>query len=392
MLEYIVATLAAIVSEWGIYNASLALLGLTVKESNPRLNGGITFTLIVPAKNEEKVLGRLLERLAHQQYDKDSYEVLVVEDSSADRTYEVCESYARSYQNIKCMKLPPSKVLNGKSRAINEALKVARGNVIGIMDADSVPSLDLLSSVAARFANGAVAVQVKVIPLNARESLVARLAALEELLYEYTLIGRAKLGLFVRLEGTGSFVLKDVINSLNGFNENALTEDSDLSYKLYSMGYRVEYVNDVAVMKEVVPRFSWLVKQRLRWYRGNLELISTSLKGGLNLWKLDSFMTFVSPVMTALYPVTSLLGTLRLRFPDTVGGGDSVCGGFHGLHCHSRNNEETHDRPTLRVHHPHPHEPPGRPQRDGRPHGSEGGEEGLGQNGEERSPLDLRSP
>ncbi|MCQ4344417.1 MAG: glycosyltransferase family 2 protein, partial [Sulfolobales archaeon] len=172
MLEYIVATLAAIVSEWGIYNASLALLGLAVKESNPRLNGGITFTLIVPAKNEEKVLGRLLERLAHQQYDKDSYEVLVVEDSSTDRTYEVCESYARSYQNIKCMKLPPSNVLNGKSRAINEALKVAKGKVIGIMDADSVPSLDLLSSVAARFANGAVAVQVKVIPLNARESLV----------------------------------------------------------------------------------------------------------------------------------------------------------------------------------------------------------------------------
>jgi Glycosyltransferases, probably involved in cell wall biogenesis len=314
MLEYIVATLAAIVSEWGIYNASLALLGLAVKESNPRLNGGITFTLIVPAKNEEKVLGRLLERLAHQQYDKDSYEVLVVEDSSSDRTYEVCESYARSYQNIKCMKLPPSKVLNGKSRAINEALKAARGKVIGIMDADSVPSLDLLSSVAARFANGAVAVQVKVIPLNARESLVARLAALEELLYEYTLIGRAKLGLFVRLEGTGSFVLKDVINSLNGFNENALTEDADLSYKIYSMGYRVEYVDDVAVMKEVVPRFSWLVKQRLRWYRGNLELISTSLKGGLNLWKLDSFMTFASPVMTALYPVTSLLGLYAYDF------------------------------------------------------------------------------
>jgi cellulose synthase/poly-beta-1,6-N-acetylglucosamine synthase-like glycosyltransferase len=308
MLEYIVATLTAIMSEWGIYNASLALLGLAVKESNPRLNGGITFTLIVPAKNEEKVLGRLLERLAHQQYDKDSYEVLVVEDSSSDRTYEVCESYARSYQNIKCMKLPPSKVLNGKSRAINEALKVARGNVIGIMDADSVPSLDLLSSVAARFANGAVAVQVKVIPLNARESLVARLAALEELLYEYTLIGRAKLGLFVRLEGTGSFVLKDVINSLNGFNENALTEDADLSYKIYSMGYRVEYVDDVAVMKEVVPKFSWLVKQRLRWYRGNLELISTSLKGGLNLWKVDSFMTFASPIMTALYPLTLLLG------------------------------------------------------------------------------------
>jgi len=308
MLEYIVATLAAIVSEWGIYNASLALLGLAVKESNPRLNGGITFTLIVPAKNEEKVLGRLLERLAHQQYDKDSYEVLVVEDSSSDRTYEVCESYARSYQNIKCMKLPPSNVLNGKSRAINEALKVAKGKVIGIMDADSVPSLDLLSSVAARFANGAVAVQVKVIPLNARESLVARLAALEELLYEYTLIGRAKLGLFVRLEGTGSFVLKDVISSLNGFNENALTEDADLSYKIYSMGYRVEYVDDVAVMREVVPRFSWLVKQRLRWYRGNLELIGTSLKGGLNLWKVDSFMTFASPITTALYPLTLLLG------------------------------------------------------------------------------------
>jgi cellulose synthase/poly-beta-1,6-N-acetylglucosamine synthase-like glycosyltransferase len=310
MLEYLVVTLTAIVADWSIYNASLVLLGLAARDKSPRAYSGVTFSLIVPAKNEGKVLGRLLERLAHQQYDKSSYEVIVVEDSSTDNTYEVCLEYSRKFDRIRCMKLPPSPVLNGKSRAVNEALKVAKGEIIGILDADSLPSLHMLSVVAGRFQKGAHAVQVKVVPYNVRESLVSRLASIEELMYEYSLIGRARLGLFVRLEGTGSFLRRDVLEALGGLNESILTEDAELAVRIYSLGMKVDYASDAVIMREVPPRFSWLVRQRLRWYRGNLELIRTTLRNRLTPWAVDSFLTLASPLVLSLYLPLTALGVL----------------------------------------------------------------------------------
>lgn len=306
MIEVLLATLGLILADLGIYNATLGFVGLFSKNTKSPRDDGVTFSLIVPAKNEEKVLPRLLDRLVSQQYDKSKYEVIVVEDSSTDGTLEVCKKYERSYSNVKCLSLPRPNVVNGKARGINEALKVAKGEVIGIFDADSVPSLDVLSVVAPYFVNGSVAVQVKVQPINVRESVIARLASVEELLYEYTLLGRSRLGLFVSLEGTGSFIRKDVLVSLGGFDENTLTEDLALSLVIYLSGRRVDYTPEAVVWREVVPKFSWLVRQRLRWYRGHLELVRyVATKKGLKLdpTTVDGLLTVLGPVIISLYPV-----------------------------------------------------------------------------------------
>ena len=304
MIEVLLATMGMILANLGIYNATLGFVGLLSRDTKYPRGDGVTFSLIVPAKNEEKVLPRLLDRLVSQQYDKSKYEVIVVEDSSTDGTLEVCRKYERSYANVKCLSLPKPNVVNGKARGINEALKVAKGEVIGIFDADSVPSLDVLSIVAPFFANGSVAVQVKVQPINVRESVIARLASVEELLYEYTLLGRSRLGLFVSLEGTGSFVRKDVLVSLGGFDENTLTEDLALSLAIYLSGKKVDYAPEAVVWREVVPRFSWLVKQRLRWYRGHLELVKyVGVRPRLDPTAIDGFLTVMGPVIISLYPV-----------------------------------------------------------------------------------------
>ena len=304
MIEVLLGTLGIILADLGIYNATLGFVGLLSRNTRFPRGDGVTFSLIVPAKNEEKVLPRLLDRLVSQQYDKSKYEVIVVEDSSTDGTLEVCRKYERSYANVRCLSLPKPNVVNGKARGINEALKVARGEVIGIFDADSVPSLDVLSIVAPFFVNGSVAVQVKVQPINVRESVVARLASVEELLFEYTLLGRSKLGLFVSLEGTGSFVRKDVLLSLGGFDENTLTEDLALSLAIYLSGRKVDYAPEAVVWREVVPRFSWLVKQRLRWYRGHLELVKyVGVRPRLDPTAIDGFLTVIGPVIISLYPV-----------------------------------------------------------------------------------------
>ncbi len=310
MIELLLTSVGLLVANWGLYNSALGFIGLLFDSRKVPRSDGVTFSIVVPVKNEERVLPRLLDRLVSQQYDKSKYEIIVVEDSSTDGTLEVCRKYERSYPNVKCLSLPKPNVVNGKARGINVALKVARGEVIGIFDADSVPSLDVLPIVASLFAKGSVAVQVKLQPINVRESLIARLASLEELLYEYSLIGRSRLGLFVSLEGTGSFIRKDVLESLGGFEEYALTEDLALSIKLYLNGMKVDYVTEAVVWREVPPKLSWLVKQRLRWYRGHLELVRRTIKVKgfrLSYRAIDGYMIVLSPVIVSLYPIGFLL-------------------------------------------------------------------------------------
>lgn len=299
MLYWILIGLSALVSSWSIYNSALALIGVSWRPIEYKEYSSTTFSIIIPAKNEEKVLGRLLDRLENQEYDKSKYEIIVVEDGSTDRTFEVCENYRAMYDNITCIHLEPSPVPNGKSRALNYALKISKGEVIGIFDADTVPKLDTLAYVAAKFNDPNVAgVQGRLVPINVRESAIARFASLEELFYEYSITGRARLGFFVPLEGTCSFVKKSVLESVGGWNEYSLTEDLDLSLKITSLGYKIVYSPAIVSWREVPISLKSLIKQRLRWYRGHFEV---SLKIGKIDWKyIDAMLIVLTPAFMVL--------------------------------------------------------------------------------------------
>nr|WP_253823149.1 glycosyltransferase family 2 protein [Acidianus sp. RZ1] len=306
--------ISALVSSWSVYNSFLAIVGVRWNEQEYKTTSGHSFSIVVPAKNEGKVLGRLLDRLENQEYDRSKYEVLVVEDGSKDDTLNVCKSYESKYDNVRCIHLEPSRVVNGKSRALNQAIRLAKGEIIGIFDADTVPRLDTLSYVSTKFMNNKVAgVQGKLVPINIRESVMARFASLEELFYEYSIAGRAKLGFFVPLEGTCTFVRRSVLDELGGWNENSLTEDLDLSLKIVSSGYIITYSPSVSVWREVPVSLKALVKQRLRWYRGHFEVTLKVKKLGMNWAFIDAMLIVATPIFMALNLVNY---SLALVYPS----------------------------------------------------------------------------
>ena len=319
MLDELIAFLSILVSSWSVYNSFLAIYGITWKTpANIDDNySKHSFSIIIPAKNEEKVLGRLLERMVNQEYDKSKYEILVVEDGSTDNTFQVCKNYESLYSDlIRCIKLPPARVPNGKSRALNYALKIAKYDIIGIFDADTVPRLDVLKYASEAFSNDQVAaVQGKLIPINVRESVIARFASLEELYYEYSIAGRARLGLFVPLEGTCTFIRKSALNEVGGWNEYSLTEDLDLSIKLTSKGYKIVYVPTIVAWREVPISLSWLIKQRLRWYRGHFE-VNLTIKGGkIDFRVIDGVLIVATPIFMILNLVNY---SLILIYPTSL--------------------------------------------------------------------------
>ena len=321
MLDEIIAFLSILVSSWSVYNSFLAIYGITWKKTNSTINNKDypehTFSIIIPAKNEEKVLGRLLDRMVNQEYDKSKYEILVIEDGSTDNTFQICKNYESLYSDlIRCIKLPPAKVPNGKSRALNYALKIAKYDIIGIFDADTVPRLDVLRRASEAFSDDQVAgIQGRLIPINVRESVIARFASLEELYYEYSIAGRARLGLFVPLEGTCTFVRKSVLNEVGGWNEYSLTEDLDLSIRLASKGYKIIYVPTIVGWREVPVRLSWLIKQRLRWYRGHLEVNLSIKNGKFDFRIIDGILIVATPIFMILNLVNY---SLILIYPSSL--------------------------------------------------------------------------
>jgi glycosyltransferase AglD len=91
------------------------------------------FSIIVPAYNEQLVLEETVERIVRLLGDRDDYEIVIVEDGCSDYTPVIAASLRDRYPNVQHIH---SRVRLGKGRAVAEGMRVARGDVVVLMDAD----------------------------------------------------------------------------------------------------------------------------------------------------------------------------------------------------------------------------------------------------------------
>ncbi len=271
-------------------------------------------SLIIPMKDEESVAERVLQTLINLDYDR--YEIVVVEDGSTDRTPEICERFARRYPGL--VRYVKGNKSMGKPAALNLAMKQARGDIIGILDADSVPPKDLLRRVVEALVPGVDAVQGWTHVLNEDENLLTKLQSYEEEARFRSYQSRRKLGLFTPLTGSCQFIRRGVIESLGGWDENALAEDAEISLRLLDINARVEHSPFVETWEEVPSSIRKLFKQRVRWFRGWVELVPQALKRLLSrrdLISLDALMVLSTPAELAYLFLVVVLGAIFFIIP-----------------------------------------------------------------------------
>jgi cellulose synthase/poly-beta-1,6-N-acetylglucosamine synthase-like glycosyltransferase len=167
------------------YTFSLAALYYNKGQSNYMRHGICyrpTVSILIPARNEEAVVGRLLERTSELTYPKDKLEIIVIDDASTDQTGRIAEEFSKMYDFIKVVHRSMQEGGKGKSDALNEGLKHASGEIVLCFDADYYPQLDIVEKLAAYFIDPEVgAVQGRVTVLNEPATLVSRLVALERI-------------------------------------------------------------------------------------------------------------------------------------------------------------------------------------------------------------------
>jgi cellulose synthase/poly-beta-1,6-N-acetylglucosamine synthase-like glycosyltransferase len=240
-------------------------------------------TVQLPIFNEQFVIDRLVDAVCRMEYPRDRFEIQVLDDST-DETVEVArdivERYATGFAG-----LPPQPIVyihrtnryGYKAGALDQGLKVARGGLIAIFDADFVPAHDWVMKVVHHFAEPGIGmVQTRWTHLNRNYSFLTKVEAI--LLDGHFVLehgGRSRAGVFFNFNGTAGMWRREAITSAGGWQHDTLTEDTDLSYRSQMAGWRFKYLQDVECPAELPIEMTAFKTQQARWAKG---LIQTGMK------------------------------------------------------------------------------------------------------------------
>jgi len=319
------ALLLVVFNVWNLYNIPVVVVGIrSLLRSRGEENVESWFdeevvpfvSVIVPVKNEERVVGRLLRALLSLRYPVGKKEIIVVNDGSDDGTGEICARYALQHPEVHVLDRSKSTT---KAAALNFGVSHCRGEIIAAFDADSVPEPDALLRAVRYFEDPRVdAVQGQIRSINADENMLTRFLSYEgSMYYEAFVRGRDRLGMFVSLGGSCQFIRRGVLLGVGGWDEGSLSEDMELSLRLTERDCCIRYASDVRTWEECPNSVRGLVRQRGRWFRGNIE---NSLRFGrllkkLSLRRFDAEMTLFGTYLIVLCLVSYFMAFWAFLLP-----------------------------------------------------------------------------
>jgi len=218
--------------------------------------------VVIPAHDEERVVGALVGDLLCQDYPSDAYAVWVLADRCEDDTAGVAR---RAGARV----MERSRGPEGKGELLRWHLAecpLAPDEALVVLDADNRVEGDLLSRLAGALAEGAEVVQASVLPSNLDASPIAAAAGLgdwmtREMVYANNHARPVELG------GTGFCVTALALGEAGGWS-GSFTEDLDLTVRLFQAGHRIRYLPEARVWDEKPTDLRAAVRQRRRWAQG----------------------------------------------------------------------------------------------------------------------------
>lgn len=253
------------------------LQGARREEPTGRADGLPFVSLVLPASNEESVIGTAVASLCALRYagpdGRPHYELVVVDDASGDRSAARAEDAARGSPHVAVRRRDRAPGPRTKGAVLDWVQPSLRGEVIGAVDADTLVEPDFLERAMRAWTRdpSADAIQVAREPRNAAASWLTAAQAEEQLMDLTSQCGRWSTDGTAELRGNGMFIRRAALEALGGWNPRALTEDLDLSTRLAATGRHVTLAPEVAVAEEAVEAVGALWRQRLRWAEGSLR-------------------------------------------------------------------------------------------------------------------------
>lgn len=260
------------------------------------------FMAIIPAHNEEQVVGNLIESLMNQTYPKELYDIYVIADNCTDNTAKIAkEAGAIVYERFDSEK-------KTKGYALQWFLKQkieedAPYDAFFIFDADNIVDKNFIKNMNKKLCQGEDVVQGYRDIKNPTDSwITAGYAIFYWTMHRFYHLARYNLGLSPLLNGTGFMVKFDVIKP-NGWDTETLTEDIEFSLKRIIKGKKLGWATDAIVYDEQPVGFKQSWSQRTRWTVGHIQCmekytkqLALAVKQHKTLMNFDGFLYILGSI------------------------------------------------------------------------------------------------
>src|SRR5438093_1142673 len=243
-------------------------------QQGPPLDPLPVVTIQLPLYNEMYVADRLIDAVCRIDYPRELLEIQVLDDST-DETRSIAELAVRRFaaDGVDIKYYHRIDRVGFKAGALEAGLKVARGEFVGIFDADFIPTADFLARLIPHFRDPRVGmVQARWGHINQDYSLLTKIQSI--LLDGHFVLehgGRNRSGRFFNFNGTAGIWRRVAIDDAGGWQHDTLTEDLDLSYRAQLRGWRFVFVSEVIAPAEVPVEMNGFKSQQHRWAKGSIQ-------------------------------------------------------------------------------------------------------------------------
>jgi cellulose synthase/poly-beta-1,6-N-acetylglucosamine synthase-like glycosyltransferase len=276
-------------------------------------------SVVVPAHNEERVIVGAVQSILDNGYA--SFEVVIVDDGSTDRTLEVLRGAFAGDGRVRVHSQPKA----GKAAALKTAVALARYEILVAIDADTSLRPGTLAKLVRHFADtrvGAVSGNARV---GNRRTWLTRFQSIEYIC-AFNLERRALdvVNAITVVPGAVGAWRKELIQRVGGFTDDTLAEDTDLTLAIRRLGYRIRYDGEAVAYTEVPQTTAALAQQRFRWLFGTLQAawkhrdaMFRPRYGSLGFVALPSIWLFqlVLPLVSPLAELAMLLALFSGHWP-----------------------------------------------------------------------------
>jgi cellulose synthase/poly-beta-1,6-N-acetylglucosamine synthase-like glycosyltransferase len=249
------------------------------KEQPPEIIGEHPFvSIMVPAHNEGVVIVKTVAALLALDYPEERYEIIVINDNSSDNSAELLKEIQDSNPNRNLIVINTDKITGGKgkSNALNIGYQQAKGEFIAIYDADNTPEHKALIYLAAELKadDSLGAVIGKFRTRNKEVNLLTRFINIETLSFQWMAqAGRWQLMKLCTIPGTNFILRRTIIEAIGGWDEKAVAEDTEISFRIYLMGYKIKFQPKAVTWEQEPQTWSVWFRQRTRWVKGNVYVL-----------------------------------------------------------------------------------------------------------------------
>ena len=286
----------------------MAVLSKYKEDVQPDVKSYPKITIIIPAYNEEKVIANTIEGLLETKYPKK--EIIFVDDGSTDRTLQIASQYKNKIKVL-------HKENGGKATAINYGVVYSTGEIIVIVDADTIIGRQSLKEIVKGFeVNEHVAAVAGNIKVRNRTNLITKCQALEYIT-GIQIVRRAfdLFGSITIVPGALGAFRKSFLREAGAYGKETIVEDFDQTIKLLKAGLITQGSTKATAYTEAPNTIRDFVAQRKRWYRGNIQVLKRHSDALTNprygyLQKLSLPYLFLGMVVTPIIGFTATINAI----------------------------------------------------------------------------------